>query len=217
MSMRVRELMTSPVHTIGPEVPAWEAVGLMRSHRIRRLPVVEGEQLVGIVTWTDLVRVRPPVIGGRWAVPNLTAGVLVRHLMTPEPVTITPETLIEQAAAIMRRRKVGGLPVIEDGQLIGIVTESDVFEAFVDIFSVRPHEVRLHVPVLSLIVEVPRLVTELARAGVPILSLHTLRVHGTEAVDLVVHDRDEHRARGVIRTLTLQIDAGRPLEHSVEG
>jgi len=215
--MRVRDLMTSPVHTIGPEAPAWEAIGLMRSHRIRRLPVVDGDTLVGIVTWTDLVRIRPPVIGSRWTVPNLAAGVKVKHLMTAAPVVVGPEVAIEQAAALMRRRKVGGLPVVEDGRLAGIITESDLFEVFVDLFTVGPNEVRLHVAVVSLIVEVPRLVAELTQAGVPIVALHTSRFHGAEAVDIIVRDRDETTAREVIRALTLDADTERPLEYSREG
>lgn len=215
--MRVRELMTSPVHTIGPDAPAWEAIGLMRSHRIRRLPVVDKDTLVGIVTWTDLERVRPPVIGSHLTVPHLAAGVKVKHLMTAAPVVVGPEVPIEQAAALMRRRKVGGLPVVEDGRLAGIITESDLFDVFADFFAIGPDEVRLHVPVVSLIVEVPRLVTELTRVGVPILSLHTSRLHGLEAVDLIVRDRDEISARDVIRVLALDANIERPLEYSMEG
>jgi acetoin utilization protein AcuB len=131
--MRVRDLMTHPVQVIGPDAPAWEAVGVMRRRGIRRLPVVEGGALVGIVTWTDLVRVRPPAVGGRYTVPNLAVGVLVRHLMTPAPATIGPDAPIAVAAALMRRRKIGGLPVVDGGDLVGILTESDVFDAFVEV------------------------------------------------------------------------------------
>ncbi len=204
--MRVSDCMTSPVYVIGPDAPAWEALGLMRRHRIRRLPVTDGDVLVGIVSWTDVVRVQPPAVGGAWQMPNLSAGVLVRHLMTPAPLVVDPATTLEQAAAIMCERKVGGLPVVEAGRLIGIITESDVFEAFAEMLRAGPGEVRLHVAVGSITVELPRIVGSLARAGVPIVSLQTLRVRGVEAIDLVVHERDARRAREGLARLALQVD-----------
>jgi acetoin utilization protein AcuB len=202
--MRVRDWMASPVQVIGPDAPAWEALGLMRRHHIRRLPVVEGEALVGIVTWTDVVRVQPPAVAGQWQIPNLSVGILVRHLMTPSPLVVDPETTLEAAAALMRQRKIGGLPVIEDGRLVGIVTESDLFDVFAEMVGTGPREVRFHVPVGSITVELPRIVAGLARAGVPIMSLQTLRVRGTEGIDLVVHERDARRTRDVLGRLALE-------------
>ncbi len=209
--MRVRDLMTSPVQVIGPDAPAWEAVGLMRSRRVRRLPVVDGDTLVGIVTWTDVVRVRPPAIGGRWHVPSLAAGVLVRHLMTSTPITVSPETRVEEAAALMRRHKIGGLPVVEGGRLVGIITESDLLEALVEIFGTGPGEVRLHIPVASITIDLARIVAELARVGVPVLSVNTVRARRSAAVEVVVRDRDGDRARAVLYRLPPVVDAERLL------
>lgn len=204
--MRVRDCMTSPVQVIGFDAPAWEALGLMRRHRIRRLPVTDGDTLVGIITWTDVVRMQPPAVGGPWHMPNLSAGVQVRHLMTPAPLVVGPDTTLEQAAATMRQRKIGGFPVVEAGRLVGIITESDVFEAFAEMLRTGPGEVRLHVAVGSITVELPRIVGGLARAGVPIVSLQTLLVRGVEAIDLVVHERDARRAREGLARLALQVD-----------
>lgn len=204
--MRVRDCMVSPVHIIGPDAPAWEALGLMRRHRIRRLPVVEEGALVGIVTWTDVVRVQPPAVGGPWHIPNLSAGVEVRHLMTAAPLILDPEMTIEHAAALMRRHKIGGLPVVEGDRLVGIVTESDIFEAFVEMLRTGPGEARLHVSVGSITVELPRVVASFARAGVPIVSLQTLKVRGAESIDLVVHERDAQRATEALARLALQVD-----------
>ncbi|MDR7519070.1 MAG: CBS domain-containing protein [Armatimonadota bacterium] len=203
--MRVGDCMSSPVQTIGPDAPAWEALGTMRRHRIRRLPVVEDGALVGIVTWTDLVRVQPPSVGGVWEIPHLTVGVRVRHVMTPAPVVVGPETSLEEAAALMRRHKVGGLPVTDGGRLVGIVTESDLFEVFAEVLGMGPGEARLHVTVGSVTVELPRIVAGLARSGVPILSLQTLRFRGAEGIDLVVHARDARRAREVLGRLALEV------------
>jgi acetoin utilization protein AcuB len=105
----------------------------------------------------------------------------------------------------MRSHKIGGLPVVESGRLVGIITESDVFDVFADMFRTAPDEVRVHVAVGSISVELPRIVAALARAAVPIVSLQTLRVRGAEGVYLVVHNRDRSRARDVIDRLALEV------------
>lgn len=215
--MRVRDCMSAPVQVIGPEAPAWEALGLMRRHHIRRLPVVEDGALVGIVTWTDVVRVQPPAVGGPWQVPSLSVGVQVRHLMTPAPMTVTPETALEDAAALMRRHKVGGLPVVEAGRLVGIITESDLFDVFADVLRTGPREVRLHVAVGSITLELPRIVASLARAGVPVVSLQTMRVRGGEGMDLVVHERDARRTREVLERLALSVAGDHQPMQDAEG
>jgi acetoin utilization protein AcuB len=199
--------MTAPVEVIGPDAPAWEAVALMRRHRIRRLPVVEGGDLVGIITWTDVVRLQPPAHPGQWQVPTLSVGVLVRHLMTPAPRVVDPGDNLDDAARLMRTHKIGGLPVVEGGRLVGMVTESDLFDVFADTLGTHGDEVRLHVPVGSIGIELPRLVAGLARAGVPVVALHTLRVRGLEAIDVVVHERDARRAGEALRRLALQASA----------
>ncbi|MBM3469314.1 MAG: CBS domain-containing protein [Armatimonadetes bacterium] len=204
--MRVRTLMTSPALVVGPEAPAWEALGLMRRHRIRRLPVVDGEVLVGIITWTDVVRVHAPAVEGPRRTPTLSVGVLVRHLMASAPVTVDPDATIEQAAALMRRHKIGGLPVVEDGRLVGVITESDLFEAFAEMLGAGPHEVKLHLAVGSISVELPRIVSRLTKAGIPIVAVHTLRTSGAEVVELVVHENDVGRAREVLHRLALETD-----------
>lgn len=201
--MRVRDVMTSPVHTIGPDAPAWEALALMRGHRIRRLPVVEDGRLVGIVTWTDLVRVRPPALGGRWHVPNLAAGAQVRHVMSTAVVVVDPEMPVQDAAALMQRHKFGGLPVVDQGRLVGIVTESDLFDVFVEVFAVGPEETRLCTPVGSIATDLPTMVAAMAETGIPILALHTLRLGARQAVEIVVPARAATRARERLEALGL--------------
>lgn len=215
--MRVRDCMSSPVQVIGPDAPAWEALGLMRRHRIRRLPVVEDGRLVGILTWTDVVRLQPPAAGDQWQVPSLSVGVLVRHLMTPSPRVVGPETPVEHAAAVMRRHKIGGLPVVDGDALVGILTESDIFDVFAEVLGTGPDEVRLHVTVGSISVELPRIIGALVRAAVPVLSLQTLRLRGTEGIGVVVRKRDVRRTREALErpALDVQLEHGPP--DTVEG
>lgn len=204
--MRVRTRMTAPALVVGPDAPAWEALGLMRRHRIRRLPVVDEGVLVGIVTWTDVVRLHTPAVEGSRRTPGLSVGVLVRHLMAGAPVTVDPDATIEHAAALMRSHKIGGLPVVEDGRLAGVITESDLFDTFAEMVGAGPHEAHLHVTVGSISVELPRIVAGLTRAGIPLIALHTLRASGEEGVGLVVHENDLGPAQEVLHRLALETD-----------
>ncbi len=204
--IRVRDCMSAPPLVIGPDAPAWEALGLMRRHRIRRLPVQEDGAVVGIVTWTDLVRVQPPAVGELAQIPSLSAGVLVRHLMTASPITVTPEEALSRVAETMRRHKIGGLPVVEEGRLVGMITESDLFDAFSEMFGTGEHEVVFQVAVGSIAVELPRIVQALARAGIPVCSVHSVRARGIEGIDVAVHERDAERTEAVLGRLALEVE-----------
>jgi acetoin utilization protein AcuB len=157
--------------------------------------VVEDGAIIGIVTWTDLVRIRPPALGGRWTMPNVAVAATVRHLMTTDPITADPEMSVEDAAAIMRRRKIGGLPVVDRRRVVGIVTESDLFKFFVEAFTAGSEEARLHLPVEQVAAELPRVISVLTEASIPVMSISTIRRKGHEAIDVVVRKRDAARAR----------------------
>lgn len=125
----VEDSMTREVVTLGPETTAEEALGLSRRKRIRHFPVVENDTLVGVVSDRDL-RSATPVLGdpGRAAA---LKEILVSQVMTRDPVTANPRDPIELAANVMRERRIGCLPVVEEGSLIGMITSSDVMEALV--------------------------------------------------------------------------------------
>lgn len=129
--MLVRDCMTPNPTTIDPDARLDEALSLMRALRVRHLPVLSGGRLAGILTWTDLMRATPPptVTSGTADSLPLLARVHVREIMTPDPITAAPDVPVEIAARLLRERKIGALPVVEDGMLVGIVTESDLFDA----------------------------------------------------------------------------------------
>lgn len=110
------------------------AVERFRRGSYRRLPVLDAhERLVGIITDRDIRQAlnSPFVLHERWQDEMLLNQVLVDVCMTPDPVTVRPETPLYEAARLMRMRKIGGLPVLDDaGKLIGIVTETDLLRAF---------------------------------------------------------------------------------------
>ncbi|HXE73054.1 MAG TPA: CBS domain-containing protein [Candidatus Nitrosotenuis sp.] len=135
--MKVADYMTRELVTVRPDTSFLEAGRLMRKNRIRRLPVVDEQgHLVGIVTDRDIRSHRPSEATSLdvWELHELIDRLKVRDVMKRSVVTVTPETPIEDAAVLMRHEKVGGLPVVEGGKPVGIITESDLFDAFTDVF-----------------------------------------------------------------------------------
>lgn len=143
--MLIRDRMSSPAITVEVRASIADAVELIRRHDIRRLPVLQRGRLVGIVTLTDLMRAQPSPATtlAAWEMPVLLGKATVGEIMTADPITIGPDAPIEAAAVIMLREKIGGLPVMEGRALVGMITESDLFEAFVDLTGLRQGGARL--------------------------------------------------------------------------
>jgi acetoin utilization protein AcuB len=136
----VRRWMREPVTTIGAEAPVREAVARMREQAIRHLPVVAGRgRLIGIVTDRDLRQVVfDAAVGGRLGDEAAGLGELpVREVMTWGVVTVTPRTDLRTAAALMRERRMGALPVVEGARLVGMLTEHDLLAALVALMRER--------------------------------------------------------------------------------
>ena len=123
----VRRWMTENVITITPQTTLPEAQRIMLEHKIRRLPVVKSGKLVGIVTLGDIREAKPSdattlsIYELNYLMDRLTA----KDFMTPNPITITADATIAEAARLMVEHKIGGLPVIDHGDLVGIITETD--------------------------------------------------------------------------------------------
>ena len=144
--MLVEMWMSKDVVTAPPELPIMEARDLMKRKNIRRLPVVDKRgRLVGIVTQGDIQEASPSDVTSLsiWELNYLLARITLEEIMTREVVTITPDTPVEEAALLMREKKVGGLPVVEDDKLVGIITESDIFEVMIKVMGVRKGGTRL--------------------------------------------------------------------------
>jgi acetoin utilization protein AcuB len=134
--MLVRDKMTRDVITITPDQSLRMAKERLRKHGVRRLPVVRDGKLVGIVTDRDVRRA--------WASPATSLSthkllylldrVTVEEVMTPQPLTVTPETPLLEAARLLHDRRIGGLPVVEGGTVVGIITETDLLGAFIEMF-----------------------------------------------------------------------------------
>jgi acetoin utilization protein AcuB len=122
---------------ISPDASIQEAIELMKEHSIRHLPVLDGEErLVGWVSDTDLRGVFMASM-----IEDLTVG----DVMIADPITVSSTDVLEQAALLITKHKIGGMPVLEDGKLVGIITVVDILEAFVDIMGVLASSSRLDV------------------------------------------------------------------------
>jgi len=135
--MIVRMWMTEDVATVAPHAPIIDAAALMARRSIRWLPVVEqrpkGPHLLGMVSATDIVRAFPTHVNpfSVEVQDSSQAPVTAAEIMNRRLLTTTPETPIEEAAAVMRNEKFGALAVVRDERLVGLITESDIFRAFV--------------------------------------------------------------------------------------
>lgn len=137
--MFVRWRMTPNPIVIDPETSILDALHIMKEKKVRRLPVVAHGKLVGIVTERDL-RESPSLRATSLSIFELNyllAKTPVSEVMTKDPITVTPDTTIEDAAVIMRDNQISGLPVVEDGKVVGIVTETDIFDMLVKLLGFR--------------------------------------------------------------------------------
>ena len=137
--MIVSMWMTKNPVTVGVHTTIAEAAALMARRKIRRLPVMDDPvhpALAGILSATDILRAFPPDVNPLAMEPN-GAGhhVVVADIMRRNPLTTAPDEPIEEVARLMGTHKVGSLPVLRDGRLVGMITESDIFRAFVTVFN----------------------------------------------------------------------------------
>lgn len=147
--MYVKNRMTANPYTISPDATIAEALELMRSNKVRRLPVVKGEKLVGIVTERELLEVSPSKATtlSIFEINYLLAKTKVSSVMTKDVKSVKPDSLLEEAAVLMRDSGIGGLPVVENGKVVGIITETNIFDSFIELMGFRDIGSRITVEV----------------------------------------------------------------------
>lgn len=144
--MLVGKRMSSPVITVSENTPIMEALELMRRQNISRTPVVDQKgRLIGIVSDNDLQNAGPSEATtlSVWEVNYLLAKLMVKNVMTKKVFTVTEDTPIEEAAYVMAENKVGGLPVMRGKEVVGLITETDLFKIFLELMGARDAGVRV--------------------------------------------------------------------------
>ena len=134
--MQVSERMSQPVVTALPDMPIQEALNLMREKGIHRLPVVDsGGKLKGIVSDRDLLHASPSDATSLsvWELNYLLSKVVLKDVMTESVITVKGDSRIRETARIMVDKKIHGLPVMDGEDVVGIITETDLFRVLLDL------------------------------------------------------------------------------------
>jgi len=139
--LTVGDAMTANPVTLGPEESLIRAVEVMRLHGVRRLPILVGERLVGVLSEGDLKRAQPSTLSAsQEEFDQLMDSVQVARIMINDPVTAAPGTPLVEAARTLQSTKFGALPVVEDGRLVGILTDNDLHRVLVGLLERAPRE-----------------------------------------------------------------------------
>lgn len=208
--MLVRERMSCTPVTVTADVPINEALRLMRDKQVRRLPVLDQEgNLIGIVSEKDLLYASPSPATSLsiYEMHYLLSQLRIRELMTADVITVSPDTLLEEAARIMVDHKIGGLPVTEGRKLVGIITQTDVFQVLLEQFGAREKGLRLSLEIPERKGEMARITTAIAQLGGDILALGTFLGDDptTALVTIKVKDVPAEAVAAAMRDLGLQI------------
>ena len=143
--MLVGTRMSTPIITLPSDTPIHDALNLFKKEKIRRSPVVDNGKLVGIISEEDLLNASPSQATSLsvWEMNYLLSKIKVADVMTKEVYTVSEDTPLVEAAKIMVDNSVGGLPVMRDGQVVGMVTETDLFKIFLELMGARDAGVRV--------------------------------------------------------------------------
>jgi acetoin utilization protein AcuB len=147
--MTIAKIMSSAPVVVEPKVPLREAYRVMAEHRIRHIPVVSADGLVGVISDRDVREALPSPMSPGEAMEFAAAmdRIPVWEVMAEEVVTVTPRTSLAEAAHMLAGRKIGCLPVLDAGRLVGIVTETDMLQAFAALLDDLSGSPRLEVAV----------------------------------------------------------------------
>lgn len=174
--MLVGERMTKPVITVHPDMPIQDALILMHKEHVRRFPVVDHKgRLIGLISESDLLNAKPSEATtlSVWEISYLLSKITVERVMTRDPITVTADMPIEDAARIMADHKIGSMPVMRGDELIGIITETDLFKIFLELLGARQPGIRVTAEVFDQPGKLAALAAAIYNAGGNIISMST--------------------------------------------
>jgi len=167
VKMFVGERMSRPVISVTPDTPINDALAMFRKEHIRRAPVMKDGKLVGIVSERDLLNASPSPVTtlSIWEMNYLISKVTIKNVMTKKVITVEQDTPIEEAARIMADKKIGGVPVVSGGKVVGIITETDLFKILLELMGARQKALRVTVTLVDKPGQIARLSKAITQAG----------------------------------------------------
>jgi acetoin utilization protein AcuB len=134
--MKVKKMMAKKLVTIRRDATISDAINLMKQHSIRHLPVIEGGEFVGWVTEGDI---RQAYLA------SLIEDVTIKDIMIKDPIAVSPDANMEEAAELLYRHGIGGLPVVDRKKLVGVITVADIMAAFIEVMGILKESSRIDV------------------------------------------------------------------------
>lgn len=187
--MLVGNRMSHPVITIHPETSLQDALDLMHGEHIRRLPVVDKKgKLAGIVSESDLLKASPSSATtlSVFEMKSLVRKIKIQEFMSTDVATVTEDTPLEEAARIMADRKISGLPVVRGDEVIGMITETDVFKVFLETFGARQAGVRITFLISQEAGHLAKITEALANAGGNIIALGSFMGESSQNAEITM-------------------------------
>ncbi len=213
--MLVKDRMSKPPVTIRDNVGVEDALRLMHSENVRRLPVLSKRgEMVGIVSELDLLKVSPSPATSLsvYEIPYLLAKVKMKDIMTKDVVTVEEDTPLEEAARVMADHKIGGLPVMRDHKLVGIITETDIFKTFLEMLGGREEGYRISLFVPDEEGMLAKIAGRISEMGFNITALSTIRGEDPSQYLVTVRvdqDSDEKALIAALQALGLTLEDSR--------
>ena len=208
--MLVADRMSYPVLTVSPELPVQDALAQMRKERVSRYPVIDKHgKLVGIVSEDDILNASPSDATSLsvWEINYLVSKITIERVMTRKVITIQANDTLEEAARLMADNRIGGIPVLKDGALAGIITQTDLFRTFLEMLGGRESGIR----VTAVMNDKPGMLHSLTQAideaGGNIIALSTFgrTSSGDGFVTIKLNGLDQDSVKRVLLPLVVQI------------
>ncbi len=208
--MLVRERMTRNPITISEDASIDDGLHLMRERKVRRLPVTDNSgKMVGIVSDRDLLHAAPSPATtlSVYELHYLLSKLTIKKVMSSPVITVTSDTPLEEAARIMADRKIGGLPVLDGENLVGIITETDIFKSLLELLGARTPGVRVTAVVQEAKGVLAQISRSLADVGANIVSVATYSgpTAGEPRIMFKLTDVDASTVRSAFDKLGLKV------------
>jgi len=181
--MLVGDRMSKPVLSVSPETQVQDALAQMRKENVSRYPVLNKKgKLVGIVSESDLLNASPSEATtlSVWEINYLLSKITVERVMSKNVITVEEDCTLEEAARLMADHRIGGLPVIRNDSVVGIITETDLFRLFLEMMGGRESGIRVSVLIKEQPGMLHRLTKAIDEAGGNIIAVSTFAGESTE-------------------------------------